>query len=190
MEKEFFEDQIFTNISPQLIQGSNLIFENCHFLNSELSYADLSKSVFVDCIFQDCNLSLVNVNDTGFQNVRFQDCKLTGINFSGCKDFSLSLKFEGCNLDYAVFYKKKLKGTEFIACSLIEVDFSEADLSKAVFEHSDLNRAVFNLTILKGADLTTATNFIIDPEANSLTKAKFSADTLAGLLTKYDLIVK
>ena len=42
-------------------------------------------------------------------------------------------------------------------------------------------------TNLSGADFSTAFNFDIDPEANTIKKAKFSSYGLQGLLTKYNL---
>jgi fluoroquinolone resistance protein len=53
-----------------------------------------------------------------------------------------------------------------------------------------LNRTIFNRTILKGTDLTSAVNFNIDPENNTVARAKFSADALAGLLLKYNLVIE
>lgn len=190
MEKRIDEDLVFDNVQATEVSGAHRTFESCKFVNCDFSYADLSQQLFIDCTFQDCNLSLVKVANTGFQDVAFINCKITGVNFSVCRDFSLSFSFSRCILDYAVFYQKKLKNILFEDCSLEEVDFTESDLSKAVFKNCNLNRTVFSRTILKGADFTTAINFSIDPENNSMAKAKFSTDALAGLLEKYDLILK
>lgn len=83
-----------------------------------------------------------------------------------------------------------MKGTTFDECSFEEADFSETDLTNSVFNKCNMNRAIFSRTILKGADLRTAYNFNIDPENNSITKAKFSSDALSGLLIKYNLIIE
>jgi hypothetical protein len=50
--------------------------------------------------------------------------------------------------------------------------------------------AVFNRTILKEADFLTAKNFIIDPDINTVRKAKFSIYGLMGLLNKYDIVIE
>ena len=47
--------------------------------------------------------------------------------------------------------------------------------------------ARFGSTILAKADFTTAINLMLDPEMNTLKKAKFSVNGLPGLLLKYDL---
>lgn len=190
MDQKIVEDQSFTCIAPDELRSTARAFEGCRFLNCDLSYADLSQLLFVDCTFESCNLSLGKVLKTGFQDVTFLDCKITGVNFSVCNDFSLSLNFSRCILDYSVFHGKKLKGIRFSDCSFEEADFTEADLTKAVFDQCNLSRTIFNRTILKGADFTGARNFSIDPEINHLAKAKFRADSLSGLLDKHDLVIK
>lgn len=181
------EDQTFHNLKGDALLQTAKKFEECRFINCDLAYADLSHLLFIDCTFQDCNLSLSKVFKTGFQNAAFTDCKITGVNFNACNDFSLSFAFSRCILDYCVFQRKRLKNIRFSECSLEEADFAETDLTNAVFDECNLSRTIFNHTILKQADLTTAFNFSIDPEINHLAKAKFRADSLSGLLDKYDL---
>jgi len=190
MEQQLYEDQVYKSLKAADIEGRDRIFEGCSFINCDLSYADLSHITFINCVMDTCNLSLAKLGNTGFQEVEFRDCKFTGVNFSASNNFSFSVSFTKCILDYTIFQKKRLKGTKFEDCSLIESDFSEADLTSAVFSNCDLNRTIFDRTILKGADLSTATNFNIDPENNTIAKAKFSAHALAGLLVKYNLIIE
>jgi uncharacterized protein YjbI with pentapeptide repeats len=99
------------------------------------------------------------------------------------------MNFDGCTLDYAVFYQLKLKGTKFKNCQLHEADFTETDLSNAIFDHCDLDGAVFENSNLEGSDFRTATNYRIDPAQNRMKKARFSRMGLAGLLEKYGLII-
>ncbi len=190
MEQQVHENKVFKGIAPAEIEGRERIFEGCEFLNCDLSYANLSQITFINCMMDTCNLSLAKMVNTGFQQVAFRDCKFTGVNFGASNNFSFSVSFTRCILDYTIFQKKRLKATVFDECSLVESDFSEADLCNAAFKNCDLNRAVFDRTMLKGTDFTTARNFNIDPENNTLTKAKFSGDALAGLLVKYNLIIE
>ncbi len=190
MEQKVCENLTYKNITGAQIEGRERIFEGCTFANCDFSYANLSQITFINCKMDICNLSLAKVVNTGLQQVDFKDCKFTGVNFSAANSFSLQVSFNKCILDYTIFQKKKLKGTVFEDCSLIESDFSEADLTSAVFKNCDLNRTIFGRTILKGADLTTARNFNIDPENNTMAKAKFSVDALSGLLLKYNLIIE
>jgi fluoroquinolone resistance protein len=50
--------------------------------------------------------------------------------------------------------------------------------------------SVFSRTVLKEADLTAASNYIIDPESNNIRKAKFSISGVSGLLNKYDISIE
>jgi len=180
------EDKTFTKIGLGDIATAST-FENCRFLNCDFSNANFANKLFSDCFFEDCNLSVMNLANTGLQNIRFTHCKLSGANFTRCNDFLLEMHFENCILDNAIFFKKKNKKGIFKDCSMIETDFTEADLTDAKFENCNLHRAFFDRTILKNADLSTSYNFIIDPDNNDIKKAKFSAQGLPGLLAKYDI---
>jgi uncharacterized protein YjbI with pentapeptide repeats len=191
MEKKITEDKIFRNGDVSVFEsGAGSVFEGCSFTGCNFSEADLSEMIFMDCVMDTCNLSLAKLQGTGFQNVELKDCKLSGLNFGECNNFSFSANFSNCILDYTVWYKLRIKGTKFIGCSLSGADFTEADLTNAVFRNCNLNRAAFSRTLLKGADFRSAYNFTIDPETNSLAKARFSALSLSGLLTKYNLIIE
>ncbi len=73
---------------------------------------------------------------------------------------------------------------------MIEVDFSNCDLSGSVFENCNLLRATFENTILEKADFCTSFNYSLDPEINKIKKAKFSLSGLIGLLDKYDIEIE
>ena len=186
MPAEIQEDKTFNKITPDELNTFQT-FENCRFLHCDFSNASFAGKLFIDCVFADCNLSLVNVTDAGLQNIRLKHCKLSGINFAKSRDFLFEMHFENCILDNAVFFKKKNKKAVFKDCSMIETDFTEADLTDVKFENCNLHRAFFDRTILKNADLSTSYNFTIDPDNNDIKKAKFSAQGLPGLLAKYDI---
>ena len=114
---------------------------------------------------------------------------MLGLPFAKCNKFGLSVGFSGCALNHSSFYQCKIKGTSFSNCQLQEVDFTEADLSAAVFERCDFGRAQFDQTNLTKADFRTSFNFVINPENNQIKKARFSIETLAGLLAGYDIVV-
>jgi fluoroquinolone resistance protein len=92
-------------------------------------------------------------------------------------------------LNLSSFHKLKLKNTRFSKCALQEVDFAETNLTGATFDGCDLSRAVFDRTTLDAADFRLASNYIIDPEKNSIRKARFAQDGLIGLLQRYDIRV-
>jgi uncharacterized protein YjbI with pentapeptide repeats len=168
---------------------SNMEYDSVLFADCNFSKADLSGVAFIDCTFKTCDMSLVKVNNTSFNNAQFINCKLLGIDFSRCKDFLLSFSFETCTLDFASFYKKKIKKTIFKNCSIKEVDFNETDLTESVFAHCDLTLAVFQQSIIEKVDFRTAYNFGIDLEVNKVKNARFSATSLSGLLLKYPIVI-
>jgi uncharacterized protein YjbI with pentapeptide repeats len=93
-------------------------------------------------------------------------------------------------LDYASFDNKKLNKSVFINCRLQYTNFTQADLSKSKLVNCDLSGALFYQTNLTGVDFTSSQNFDIDPTSNRIKKAKFLSADLAGLLTKFDIIIK
>ncbi|MEO1448751.1 MAG: pentapeptide repeat-containing protein [Bacteroidota bacterium] len=162
-------------------------YETCTFIRCQLEKADLSESAFIDCQFEDCDLSLVDVRDTALREVHFQGCKMVGLAFHNCHEFLFQVGFTDCNLHLSSFVERMLKHTRFKGCDLREVDFSQANLTKAIFDGCDLKDAIFERTNLVEADFRTARRFSIDPEMNPVKKARFSQDGLAGLLHKYQL---
>jgi fluoroquinolone resistance protein len=162
-------------------------YDNCRFHNCRFSNTDLSHFTFSDCSFTDCDLSMVKTNDTAFRNTTFKGCKMLGVQFGNCNEFLFTVSFVDCNLRHASFFRLRSKKTQFIKCTLIEVDFSEADISGSVFDGSELGGAIFQNTILEKADFRQATYYSINPATNKIKKARFSSSGLAGLLDQYDI---
>ena len=190
MSKEYTSNQSFKNddfAASALPVGE---YEACTFAHCNFSNADLSGNRFIDCAFEHCDLSMAVLKDTAFQEVTFKHCKLLGLHFDDCNGFSLSFAFENCVLNFASFFRVKLKNTAFSNCKLEEADFVEADLSHAVFVDCDLKNAVFENTNMEGADFRTAFNFAIDPELNRIVKAKFSRENVLGLLGRYKISIE
>jgi uncharacterized protein YjbI with pentapeptide repeats len=115
---------------------------------------------------------------------------MLGLHFETCNEFGLSFSFENCQLNHSTFYQTKIKNTIFRNCQLEETDFTEADLTHSVFDQCNLLHAVFYSTVLEKCDLRSAFHYAIDPELNKITKAKFSASGLAGLLNKYNIDIE
>jgi fluoroquinolone resistance protein len=131
---------------------------------------------------------MIKLSGTTLNNAVFRDCKILAVNFNDCENFLFSiLRAESCNLDLTSFLGKKMLKTEFIKSSMKEVNFELANLSGSVFDQVDLSGASFYKTDLTAADFTTAYNFDIDPESNTLKKASFSIEGLSGLLRKYHI---
>jgi uncharacterized protein YjbI with pentapeptide repeats len=183
--RETYEQQDYSGQRPFDGECYECTFEGCDFTES-----DLGGVAFVDCTFEGCNLSMVDLDGTRLQGVEFAHCKLMGVDFSKCSEFALAVGFEECLLNYASFWRMKLPKTSFAGCSLVEVNFVEADLREAALTECDLSGASFDRTVLEEADLRGAYGFLIDPEGNRVEGAKFSRGALEGLLYKYGLEVE
>ncbi|WP_400191959.1 pentapeptide repeat-containing protein [Hymenobacter sp. B81] len=188
--QHFPADRVLSGLDAPGLRALGPELEQYHFIGCELGEADLSRLRFEDCLFERCNLSSARLAGSSLQNVAFADCKLLGLSFAACHDMLFAVHFDRCQLRYASFAGKRLAGTRFANCTLPEADFTNADLSQAVFADCDLTRAVFHDTRLEGADLSTATGYRLDPEANFLRGARFSLAGLPGLLDKYGLVVE
>ncbi len=186
----FPAEQVLTGLDAPRLLALGREFEQFRFVNCELAEANLGGLRFEDCLFERCNLTTAKLGGTALQNVAFADCKLLGVQFSTCQDMLFGVHFDGCQLRYASFGGKRMVGTRFGQCTLDEADFTNADLTGASFAGCDLTRAGFHNTVLAGTDFTTATNYALDPEANTLTGARFALAGLPGLLTKYDLLIE
>ena len=53
-----------------------------------------------------------------------------------------------------------------------------------------MNGAIFDNTILEKSDFRTSYNYAMNPEINSIKKAKFSLQGIPGLLGKYNIEVE
>jgi uncharacterized protein YjbI with pentapeptide repeats len=113
--------------------------------------------------------------------------KLVGAQFDSVNKAFLSIHFEGCQLNLSNFYGVDLSRCSFANVHLQEVDFTDADLRGVELKDCNLAGAIFDHTNLEDADLSTAENFIIDPENNRIQGAHFARHSLEGLLTKYQL---
>jgi len=181
-ENKTFEKVVYTG---ELIRGRE--FQDCTFKQCDLSNSEFSGSKFIDCIFEGCNLSMLKVGNTSLQSVTFKDCKILGVNFHECSDFLFSVAFENCIIDFASFNGKKMPKTNFVKCSLKETSFVQTNLTGSKFEQCDLSGTIFNRSDLSSVNFATAYNYTIDPEINTMKKAVFAAEGLAGLLAKHQL---
>jgi fluoroquinolone resistance protein len=183
----YFTDKTFKANNFSVVQHHQADFDNCEFIDCLFAGADLSDQSFEDCTFKSCDFSNAKILNTSFKNVTFKSCKLIGLQFDGCNPFLLAFNFNSCILNYTTFYQLKIPGTCFSKCMLIEVDFTEADLSGATFDDCNLSGAIFGNTKLEKADFRGSVDFSIDPEQNQLSGACFSLESLPGLLQKYNI---
>lgn len=189
MKGAFFDSVEYNNtvFTPDTLTPGD--YEDCVFSGCDFTNISLAGFVFSGCRFTGCNLSNVNLSATSFKDTEFTGSKLLGLHFDDCNDVLFSVSFCNCMLNLSSFYRRKMKKTVFKGCSLVDVDFVEADLSGALFENCDFTGAIFQNTKLDGADLRTSSGYSIDPEKNQVRKARFSVSGVAGLLDKYDISI-
>jgi fluoroquinolone resistance protein len=190
VRQPIYDDKTFVNQIFTQEELRNCEFDNCTFTNCDLSGVEYLSGTYIDCRFSNCNLSMVKMNHCQLNNVCFTGCKLLGASFFDCNDTLFNVSFEECLMEYTVFTAKKMIKTPFVRCVLRNADFSDCDLTKARFADCDLASAVFQHTVLKEADFTTAYNYTIDPESNTLRKARFSLQGAPGLLVKYGIVIE
>ena len=187
MERSFVSDTTFEKQDFASTPLKIADYECCNFINCNFEKANISGINFAECEFKGCNLSLSNITKVSFKDVTFKNCKMFGLRFDSCNDILFSVGFDTCTLNFSSFYKLKLKSTRFVNSNLQEVDFTEANLSTVKFDNCNLQGAIFENTNLEKTDFRTASNYSLDPELNTIKKAKFSLQGLTGLLNKYDL---
>lgn len=187
--ERFAPERVLSRVLPPDLVGQRE-FEQYHFLNFDLSQANLSGRLFSECRFENCNLAGTSLANTSLQNVAFDGCKLLGLQFEVCRDMLFGVHFDRCQLDYASFSGKAMPNTRFVDCSLREANFTNTHLTGAVFQNCELDRAVFLQTQLTGADFRTARNVVLDPERNELNGARFALHSLSGLLTRHQLVIE
>ncbi len=187
---KLIEDKVFENqnfVSSPLVKGE---YDNCTFINCRFFNVDLSNINFTECSFIECDLSNATVKNTVFNEVSFLKCKLLGLHFNDCNNFLFSVIFNNCNLSLASFYKQVAKHTRCNDSILHQVDFTETNLSNSIFNNCDFKQAIFDNSVLDKVNFRSSYNYEIDPEINSIKKAKFSMPQVLGLLKKYNIDVE
>lgn len=182
VDDEHFQDHFFAESGFTTGHYDGCTFERCDY--TETSLGDC---VFVDCRFKSCNLSGIQVLNTAFREVRFEECKALGVQWTDTKPMLLAMIFVGCQLDLGNFVGCPLTKSSFKSCTLFEADFAEADLSGVALSKCDLAGAQFEHTNLTEADLSSTTNYRIDPEQNRIEGAHVSWPEAMGLLHTYGL---
>jgi uncharacterized protein YjbI with pentapeptide repeats len=190
MNEAFFEDKKYKEENFSLHRIPKGTYDACTFQNCNFGDTDLSGLNFNECEFIDCDFSMAKLGGTTLNDVQFKNCKLLGLHFDHCNDILFSMRFEYCNLNLSLFYKRNLKNTKFNNCQLHEVDFTETDLSGSSFINCDFSGAVFDQANLEKTDFRSSFNYIIDPEKNRIRKAKFSLNNITGLLQNYDIEIE
>jgi len=186
-EKDGYENETFAHVEWQGdLEGVE--FYNCLFAHSSFQACRLIGCSFDNCTFVQSNLSLVEIMNTSFLDTRFSECKMIGIAWSAVGGL-LSAAYEGCNLNNNIFSDMNLTKFRFTSCSLEEASFQHTKLWRAVFDDCDLARCRFTQADLSFADFTTSRNYFMDAENNTLHKTRFSLPEALSLLDNLDIVI-
>ena len=186
---DYFLDIEYNNLTYGEQEVNLKEFECCTFNCCDFSQCNFIGVIFIDCTFNDCFFSGAKINHVALRSVFFNRCKLEDVNFSMCDKLIFEVHFNECVLDFSKFYTLKIKGTTFIDCSIVAVDFMSADLTNAVFDNCDLYRSEFGKANAYKANFKTSYNYTIDPTKTKIKKAIFSLNEVKGLLFKHEIVV-
>lgn len=165
-------------------------FTGCTFTNCKFFETQLINSSIESTKFNVCDLSLLKIKRCTFSDVYFSESKLMGINWTELGGLTFGAKFKDCIMKDSVFVEMNLRDAKFTNCDLSDADFSDTSLVDSQFDGCDLKGARFNNTDLRGADLSKAINYSINPETNKIKKAKFSFQGALSLLEYLDIEVE
>lgn len=188
-KSEYFLERTYDGILYGKDDANFKEFEGCVFNGCDFSRCTFLAVTFIDCVFNDCIFDNAKINYVALRTVTFNRCQMRDLNFAMCDKLIFEIAFHGCILDFSKFYTLKIKATVFTDCSLVAVDFMNADLTGVVFERCDLYRCEFDKAIANKANFRTSRNYTINPEKTKLRKAVFALEGLRGLLAQHDIVV-
>jgi uncharacterized protein YjbI with pentapeptide repeats len=188
-----YADQVFQDVRLEQGELDSSEFHDCTFIRCTLVESVFHNCRFVNCVFRHCDLSLIQVPESAFTSTRFENSKIIGVNWTlavwPTAGLGGRIGFSRCAISHSTFIGLSLEEIEIKDCVATDVDFREADLSRAGFAGTDLSESLFGQTNLTEADLSRACNYRIDPGQNRLTQAKFSLPEAMSLLHCMDIVL-
>jgi len=193
-DKQNYSKEKFAKIHQNKIKFSDIEFSDCTFIDCNFMECEFYNCSFTNCTFSNCDLSLLKVTNSRFVDVSFKQSKAIGIDWTKAGGVSsrmpLSIHFFDSVINYSSFFGLSLHNMQIIHCSVHDVDFTEAKLNNAHLQKSDFFNSRFLHTDLTKADFVDAINYLIDPTANIVKKAKFSVPEVMSLLRGFEIIVE
>lgn len=141
-----FDSQIFE--SCKFIGDIKFVnFNNCKFIDCDLSEALFNIASFTNCIFSGSKLSNID-----FSDIRIKDCNFSDAVMENCIFQKILVKNEIKKLDLrgCTFDNTYLKNSAFIFCDLEKVNFEGSELTSVVFERSNLKETNLNRCKIDG----------------------------------------
>ncbi|MBX7195140.1 MAG: pentapeptide repeat-containing protein [Sandaracinaceae bacterium] len=170
------EGEDFTALEAQGLDLGGKELYRCTLRGSKLFETRWRRTRLEDCVLEDCDLTRADPAGLVLSGVTLRRCKLLGIDFTDLAA-NPDVRFEECNLEYAVFRRtnlrklkildSNLRATSFVECDLVEADLSGCDLTGAIFEGSSLGKA----------DLGRAQGAFVDPQRNRVKELRISVES-------------
>ncbi len=164
------------------LEGADLV--DCRFTNLALTEASLRGARLSDVRFEGCEMTLVDLTDATLHDVVFVSCRLQGVNFAvlARDPVGPSLRFEGCDLDLAVFRGLDLRQSTFEGGTAREAVFVDADLRSVALQGVDLSGAEIRGCDLRDANLRGSSGFVLSPCDNRVRGLRIDLGDAIGLL--------
>lgn len=152
-------DQEYRQCSMNNLDLIGIELTGSKFTDCNFSYSDLTDVKLNDCELESCDLTNVKIAGANFFSTAFKNCKLLGVNFSVHTNIT-SCVFKKCYLEYTSWRGMNLtgmdlsdsllKGSDFGACNLARVNFTNSDLLECEWDYTK-----FNHTDVRGAKIDT-----------------------------------
>jgi len=188
-----YADGVFKEVQVEHLELVSSEFHECVSFHSSFVESTFRHCRFGNCVFRECDLSLIKPPESRLTSSRFENSKIMGVNWTEVHwpktGLANPVSFSKCAISHSTFIGLRLEGIQIIDCVAIDVDFREADLSRADFAGSDLSQSIFGNTNLSQADLSRARNYRIDPGQSILKQARFSLREAMSLLHSMDIVL-
>lgn len=133
-------------------------------------------------------MSLLQLKHCKFTDITMKNCKAVGLNWSlSSKPFSINIY--SSDISNSTFFNLDLRHSKIISCKAHDIDFAEANLTKANLDDTDLLNARFINTNLRLTNLTKAKNYSIDPSSNKLNSTKVALPEALSFLNYLNIKV-
>ena len=185
--------QTFEALSRNAAMIEQSEFEECAFIACSFHEIHWRGCTFLNCLFKECQWHLNQVTHSSFKLVRFEDSTVVGVDWTQAawpkKSLFRALQFTRCVLNHSTFIGLNLRDLHLVECVAHDVDFEDADLTQAICRGTDFTNSRFCRTNLTKADFSSARNYSIAAQQNTLKKTKFSLPEALSLLDHLDIIL-
>jgi uncharacterized protein YjbI with pentapeptide repeats len=188
-EEKFYGEREFLKVNYFEKEVLGTEFYKCQFTDCNFYKTRFTDCEFENCTFEKCDMSLSSFTGSRLLDIEFKGTKIVGIDWTVLKK-PYRFNFTKCKLDNSSFYKMELNNLNMTECSAREIDFIEANLSKAVLSYSDLYRSRFNGSVLSFTNFSNAINYNINPNLCKMKKTIFTMPEAISLLNGFDIIIK